>query len=167
MKNIRVETGKHNEGFVRVEISPEMLATAMAKANEMGELNNSIRNGKGNLVGFLGEEVVKALLVDSVAHNTYQHDITWDGITFEVKTKDRTVDPLHHFDVSVAQYNTSQKADFYIFVSVFRRKSDDVYTHAHVLGFISKEEYYQKARAYKKGDVDPNDPRFTFRASCL
>jgi len=41
-----------------VEITQEMVSNAKILADELGVLNNSIRNGTGNLAGFLGEECV-------------------------------------------------------------------------------------------------------------
>jgi len=144
-------------GFIRVEITPEMHETARVKALDLGVLRNSIRKGKGNLVGFLGEEIVLKAFGDAESANTYQHDIRMMGTTFEVKSKDRTVDPRIDFDASVANYNTSQRADYYVFCSIFRNKITDAYTHGHVIGMIPKQEYKTRARFYRKGDIDPSN----------
>jgi hypothetical protein len=152
-------------GFAREEITPDMYKIATSKAAEMGSLNNSIRQGKGNLVGFLGEEIAKKVL-DAQSENTYQHDLIMeDGTVIEVKTKDRTVDPRLDFNVTVANFNTKQKTDFYCFVSV--KRDNDVYTHGHVLGIIEKTDFFKKAKFYKKGELEPDsNPPFYFRADC-
>lgn len=144
------------DGFIEIQITPEMTTRAREKAEEMGELRNSIRKGQGNLAGFLGEEVVLAAWPTAESHNTYQHDITFEGVSFEVKTKDRTVPPRGFYEASVANYNTSQKADFYVFVSLYRAPSGD-YTRGYVIGIIEKEQYKDIAVFLKKGDIDPSN----------
>jgi len=145
------------DGFIEIDITPEMTARAKAKADDLGELRNSIRRGKGNLAGFLGEEVVLAAWGGSISHNTYQHDIEFEGTTFEVKTKDRTVPPSIRYEASVANYNPNQRADFYVFVSLLRRKPDNAYVKGYVLGIISKDDYFRQATFLRVGDIDPSN----------
>jgi hypothetical protein len=152
-------------GFIRVEITDEMMATAKAKAKDLGVLKNSIRGGGGNLAGFLGEEMVLASFPESESANTYQHDVKMMGATFEVKSKDRTVDPRLDYDASVANFNTSQRADFYVFTSVFRNKATGRYTHGHIVGLIPKEQYKSKATFLRVGDIDPSNG-WEVKAAC-
>jgi hypothetical protein len=146
-----------SDGFIEIEITPEMTARAQEKAQEMGELRNSIRRGQGNLAGFLGEEVVLAAWSGSESHNTFQHDITFEDVTFEVKTKDRTVEPRADYEASVANFNTRQQADFYVFVSLFRPKGTQEYQRGYVIGVIEKEAYKQQANFLRVGDTDPSN----------
>jgi hypothetical protein len=145
------------EHFLEIAITPEMLARAKAKADEMGELKNSIRRGTGNLAGFLGEEIVLAAWEGSVSHNTYQHDLTYEEVTFEVKTKDRTVAPRLGYEASVANFNTRQTADFYVFVSLYRIKETGDYARGYIIGIIAKESYKEQAAFLKVGDIDPSN----------
>ena len=149
------------EGFIWVAISDAIYAKAEAKAAEMGTLNNSIRGGKGNLVGFIGEEVanigLRMLGYKIEENNTFQHDMLLDRVSFEVKTKDRTVAPLLHYEASVANYNTQQSADCYVFVSVTRDKKTNRYIEGFVIGLMPKDEYIRRARFLKKGTVDPSN----------
>lgn len=145
------------DGFIEIEITPEMAARAQEKAQEMGELKNSIRRGQGNLAGFLGEEIVLAAWTGAESHNTYQHDITFEGVTFEVKTKDRTVRPRRDYEASVANFNTRQTADFYVFVSLYRVKETGDYTRGYIIGVIEKEAYKTQANFLKVGDTDPSN----------
>ncbi len=39
--------------MIEVEIKPEMLKSACAKAFDMGEINNSITKGEGNIAGII------------------------------------------------------------------------------------------------------------------
>jgi hypothetical protein len=141
---------------IEIEITPEMIARAQTKSQAMGSLNNSIRNGRGNLCGFLGEICVETLL-GAQENNTYQFDLVWNGVELEVKTKDRTVKPCAEFDASVANYNARQTADCYVFVSLLRNKSSGQYTHGYVMGLMPKTEYIQRARFMRKGDIDPSN----------
>jgi hypothetical protein len=154
-----------DNGFIEVEITSEMVSRASEKAKEMGALRNSIRRGEGNLAGFLGEEVVLKAFPGSTSHNTYQHDITMEHLSIEVKTKDRTVEPRIDYEASVANFNTSQKADFYVFVSLYRPKNTQDYQRGFVLGVIEKEAYKDKATYLKVGDIDPSNG-WEVKAAC-
>lgn len=146
------------DGFLEVTITPAMLATAQTKADEMGQLRNSIRGGRGNLAGFLGEEVVLAGFPGSRAHNTYDYDILFDDtVRLEVKTKDRTVPPRIDYEVSVASFNTRQQADFYVFVSLVRDKATNTYTRGYICGLIAKADYKANSTQLRKGDIDPSN----------
>ena len=64
-----------------------MLQTAQQMADEMGKLNNSIRQGEGNVYGFLGE-LVFAKITGGEQDNTYDWDVVMpDGATVDVKSK--------------------------------------------------------------------------------
>lgn len=158
----------------KIDITDDMKSIAAKKAKELGQLKNSIRGGKGNFVAFLGEEIAKKGLKEFNARstNTYNHDliIDWeDGepLTIEVKTKDRTVDPRGEHNATVANFNTKQKADYYLFVSVFRNKETNEYEHGHVVALISKQEFKEIAVFYREGEEEPDSyPKFYFRADC-
>lgn len=130
----------------------------------MGKLNNSITNGVGNLIGFLGEEVALKVLEaqhkDVVACNTFDYDIIADGFHIDVKTKATTVEPLPHYSCSVASYNATQKCDYYAFVRV---KKD--LTEAWWCGIVSKESFYNEAVFMKKGQLD-HDNKYIVKADC-
>lgn len=146
-----------NDGMIEIKITSDMFERAKIKAEEMGELKNSIRKGRGNLAGFLGEEIVLEAFPGSVSNNNYDYDIALDEMKLEIKTKDRTVEPKLSYEASVANYNTRQAADFYVFVSLYRDKASDTYTHGYVVGLIEKDQYKQRAKYLKAGDVDPSN----------
>lgn len=149
--------------MIEVQITQEMLQTSIANSEKLGTLNNSIRSGKGNLAGFLGEECVLKAISKAVKSNTYDYDILIGDKRFEVKTKDRTVVPRIEYECSIPNYNTKQLADYYIFVSLLRKNND--YLKGYVLGYMSKEEYFKKATLLKKGDIDKSN-NFTVKADC-
>jgi hypothetical protein len=146
--------------LIEVEITSKLIESAKAKAKDLGKLRNSITNGKGNLVGFIGEEVALSCLGGELT-NTYDYDlILKDGTKVDVKTKSTTVAPLPHYDCSVAAYNTKQKCDAYAFVRV---KKD--LTKAWYLGILPKNMYFEMAERFDKGDIDPANG-FKIRADC-
>ena len=137
-----------------------MIDKARYKAEEMGKLYNSILKGKGNIAGFIGEQVALECL-GGTWDNTYSHDITLDnGKKIDVKTKQTSVAPLLDFDCSVSNFNTKQECDAYAFVRV---KND--FTVGWYLGSMNKKEYLETAIFMKKGDVDPSN-NYTVRADC-
>ena len=48
--------------MIKIDINNEMIESAKSKARDLGKLNNSITKGKGNLAGFLGEEVATSVV---------------------------------------------------------------------------------------------------------
>ena len=146
-----------------VEITQEMISNAEILAEDLGVLNNSIRNGTGNLAGFLGEECVLKCFKNSRRDNDYNHDILYNSKRIEVKTKDRTVVPNPDFQCSIPAYNTKQNADLYVFVSLLRK--NDAYVKGFLLGYMRKEEYFKKAKLLKKGEIDTSN-NFEVKADC-
>lgn len=146
--------------ILEVAITQEMKKSALQKAQELPSLKNSITSGQGNLVGFLGEEVVKSVLGGTLS-NTYDYDLILNsGKTVDVKTKKTGFEPKPHYECSVAEYNTKQKCDYYAFVRV-----DDQRDRAWFLGVYEKDAYYKDAKLLKKGDVDPSN-NFVVKANC-
>lgn len=146
--------------MIEVQVTDKMLMNARDKATAMGHLHNSIMSGAGNLTGFVGEEVVRAVL-GGVEENTYEYDIVLeDGTRVEVKSKLTSVEPKPHYECSISKFNTKQDCDYYAFVRVHNS-----YSKAWFLGVYKKDEYMRDAVFMKKGDVDPSN-NFKVRADC-
>ena len=148
--------------MIEVLITEEMKKRAWRKARQMGEINNSITKGDGNIAGFLGEEVANSVIGGDVS-NTYDYDIIKDGITCDVKTKRCTSEPKPYYECSVAAYNIKQKCDYYAFVRI--EKTGSRWSRAWFLGCCKKENYFQNARFLKKGQRDGNN-NFKVKADC-
>ena len=78
----------------KVQITRKMISRAEEKSKWHGDINNSIRRGEGNVVGYLGEEMVLSFLSDVVEENSYDYDMirskgTPYEYTIDVKTKER------------------------------------------------------------------------------
>lgn len=140
----------------RVVTTPIMTA-AHEKSMEMGTLRNSVTNGAGNLVGFVGEGLVHEYLQDQGQMcgwtNTYDYDLILEGdITIDVKSKRTGFPPRLDYECSITAYNTKQKCDVY----VFTRVRNDM-TVGWILGFLPKSEYFDKATFMEKGTVDSSN----------
>ena len=129
--------------ILKTHISDRIRSLASKKANDLGKLKNSILKGNGNLTGFIGEYSIIKLFDDlgiACSHaGDYQYDIILgDNTSLEVKTKFSSVVPRSHYECSVADYNTSQKCDFYYFVRISS-------TDAYILGYLKKEDFWKIA----------------------
>lgn len=154
---VRILTAAQGVSMIEIEFDDSLLNRAKEKSKEMGVLNNSIRSGEGNLVGFIGEIIVSEYLgVD--LNNTYDYDLVYMNVKCDVKTKECTSPPKINYDCSIASYNTKQKCDAYIFVRVCGYK-------AWILGWLSKKEYFEKSIFLRKGQKDPSN-NFTVKANC-
>ena len=130
-------------------IPQKMRETAQWMADEMGQLNNSIRQGEGNIYGFLGE-LVFVHLTDAIHNNTYDWDVEMPhGATVDVKTKCVTSPPRNYYDCSVAAIGTNQNCDYYAFVRVHKDC-----TTAWYLGAMAKQTFLSQSRLLNAGVVD-------------
>ena len=115
-------------------------------ADEMGQLNNSIREGDGNIYGFVGE-LVFAEITGANQNNTYDWDVVMpDGHTVDVKSKCVTTPPLPHYECSVAAIGTRQNCDYYAFVRVLKDC-----TMAWYLGAMPKMDFLEQSTFMEAG----------------
>ena len=148
-------------GSIRVPITQEMIAIAIADADRIGVLKRSRRGWKATFIGTLGELASLAYMGGATRTNTYDHDLIWNGVRFEVKTKDRTWYPNEYRDAaSVAAYNTRQVADLYAFVSLMRDEYftgdfTQSFTDAFLMGVYPQKDYKANAVRWYEGDIDP------------
>ena len=149
--------------MIEIKITEDRKKQAWAKSREMGVIRNSIMKGDGNIAGFLGEEVAN-VVIDGTISNTYDYDVvSKSGIKYDVKTKRCTSPPKPYYDCSVANFNTEQKCDRYVFVRIENKNKR--WGKAWVLGWLEHDEYFKKARKLTKGQVDPSNG-FVVRADC-
>ena len=145
--------------MIEVKITDEMLIKAREKTVEMGKLYNSILRGKGNMSGFIGEQLALKVL-GGAWENTYDYDLKVNDIRIDVKTKHTSVKPLPHYECSIAAFNTKQDCDGYAFVRVLND-----FSVGWFLGVLTKQDYFDKATFLKKGEVDPSN-NYTVKADC-
>lgn len=149
--------------MIEFEVTDDIIEAAKAKAIEMGELNNSITNGEGNLAGFIGEEIVNRFIGGKI-QNTYDYDIIHRDEKYDVKTKRCTSKPKPFYECSVAAFNIKQKCDKYVFVRV--QYKNNKFGPAWILGCKNKNEYFAKAKKLTKGQIDPSN-NFIVKADCF
>jgi len=137
----------------------EMILIARGLAEDLGSLKNSITKGAGNIAGYLGELAVARELGIS-RRDTFDYDMLYKDKRLEVKTKRRTVKPLPHYDVSVAQTSGHQMPWGFVFVSLeFRKYNKESKTYhglenVWLVGCKQFDEFWSKAILYEKGDID-------------
>jgi len=134
-----------------IKIKKEEVDLAKKLSLEMGELNNSITKGRGNIIGFLGE-IITANYLDTKISNTYDYDMIFNNLKIDVKSKRVTTPPKDYYECSIAALSAKQKCDMYIFTRI---KND--YSIGWLLGYLDKKEYFKNAKFLKKGEVDPSN----------
>ena len=138
--------------IIECDVSKEMLDRATRRAKDMGNLKGSVEKGKGNIYGFLAEEVVSSYLNVPILDD-YQYDMIYKDVKIDVKAQASEFRPLPHYEVTVYDWNTRQECDIYVFVRVDRYKFDK----AWIVGWEGKEKYFDRATLYRKGDIDPSN----------
>lgn len=130
-----------------IVITQEMRDAADNLSKEMGKIKNSILDGEGNMYGFLGELIVSKYL-NIPTSNSYDYDliIPSTGIKADIKTKISDFFPKPDYDCPISAFNTRQKCDVYIFCRVNKKMEGGL-----ILGYLPKEEYYEKAVKTLKG----------------
>tara|TARA_B100000497_G_C7646616_1_gene388821 strand:+ start:320 stop:850 length:531 start_codon:yes stop_codon:yes gene_type:complete len=161
----------------KLKFNQSMIDEAVKKAKNLGSINNSITSGGGNLAGYLAEiALAEDLQCNNVScdegNEKYNYDLIKNDLKIDVKTKRRTVDPRSSYEVSIAETSKHQKADTYAFISITfkekRGKGSSATYHGvesiWLCGFMPKKEYFEQAKFWKKGDVDPSNG-FTVHAN--
>lgn len=137
--------------MIEFEIKKAWYDCAKEKAEELGHLKRSIRQGSGNLVGFIGEYLAQEVLGGEFI-NTYDYDLLLEnGLKVDVKTKMTSVLPRPNYACSIADYYI-QKCDYYAFVRVMND-----YSKGWFLGFKKHDEFITQGRRVLKGDVNKSN----------
>lgn len=136
--------------MICLSIKPEWIEGAKIKSKELGILNRSFMKGEGNITGFIGEYMVADYLRAEFS-NTHDYDLIRNGIKIDVKTKRCTSPPRPDYECSVSTYY-KQMCNFYIFCRVLTD-----YSQGWILGIIKRDDFFKKAKMYKKGTRDPSN----------
>lgn len=142
--------------MIEVDVSENQITQALQEAEDLGNLRGSITRGKSNAIGMLGEIIVQDYL-ECDRSPTHDYDLIHQGLKYDVKTKGCTCRPFHDWEASIANWNTRQNCDRYIFVRVehIKKQKSNFTGRAWIFGWIDKEEYFDSAVFFKKGQVDP------------
>lgn len=148
-------------------VPDDLVTMAGELGDRLGPLNNSIRNGKGNLAGYMGQLVASEALGWEHVDEFHYDLITPGGLKIDVKTKERTVFANDGFLASVSDHNIGQECWGYLFVNVYKNFMG--LWVAQLMGTIERDEFYRRAFFAREGEPDPTDygPHpFRFRADC-
>lgn len=145
-----------------IEITPTeaQKKEARLKGGVLGSLQGSIQRGAGNAAGMLGEIVVRDLF--GYEHQSTRHYdlVAQNGTRIDVKTKLCTSEPRDYYECSIISHGVKQECDDYIFVRALKDLST-----VWILGRISKDQYFAKAKRLRKGDRDESN-NYTVKADC-
>lgn len=156
--------------LVRVRITDDHRAAAAELCAHRPVYARSHRGAPANVVGALGEVLAIEFLTGGglpLEHDDVTtHDLRFpSGETLEIKTKDRTVAPLPHYECSVPLYNHDhQQPDYYFFISLQRPRDTvtgiNAFHTAYLCGAASRRQV-ARARTRHTGETDPtNGTRF-------
>lgn len=154
--------------MIEYPVTKGILEQASTIANNIPpDIKNSIRSGEGRFVGAIGESIfMRVTGGNKVSTDYYNSDVNWNGVLYEVKTKECTSIPRPHYFASVCNHNPNQNCDRYVFFRVLKRKNEN-YSKAWLMGWMEPEEFFDNATFYRRGDVDPSSTfGWTFRESC-
>ncbi|MHA2119606.1 MAG: hypothetical protein ACW990_00230 [Promethearchaeota archaeon] len=143
------------DDFKKIEITSLMRENAERRAIKMGVLNNSHTMGKGNIAGFLGEEIVLDYYKGASLEDTYDYDINIGVYTFDIKSKHVHTEPEPSMDATVYSGSIIQNSFGYIFTRIFFDGDD--YIYGWILGWISKKRFLREAIEHRKGEIDPSN----------
>jgi hypothetical protein len=128
----------------------------LEKANNWSQFRGnecSIRqDGFNRLVGDTGEVVFSETYPDSlrISDKDHEADFVFNGSRVDVKTKDTTVNPKPHYEVTIPSYQKPFSVDYYFFY-YFNRVTNYIWS----LGWLQKDKFYEVARFMKKGEIEP------------
>jgi hypothetical protein len=140
-----------------IPLTRQIYIAAYKKARKLGALKNSIMKGGGNFTGYIGEYAVKFFLNQPFDFETYDYDMVFDGITYDIKSKKTTVIPKMSYDASVCEKNITQKCDNYLFVRVYWPNTSELPLKIFMMGYYPSKKYIQEAKIWKKGELDPSN----------
>lgn len=143
--------------MILIKLTDDMINRANIAADELGVLPTSFMYGEGNLIGYIGKEMVyKHLNVQPFEIPNYNFDFVYNARRFLVKAKSTNVEPKSYHQCSVAQVQISQDTDYYIFCRVMIPSK-----FGWILGYISRLDFLKHASFHKKGSMEGNNNYIT------
>lgn len=151
--------------MLEINLEP-YLEDAQARAEELGDLDRSMRGLQASQVGALGELIGMDYLrglgfeLEEIYSTRYdvRAKVSGEWKTLEFKTKERTVVPQPHYDCTVPAYNHEyQRPDYFIFISLLSSgKSEKInrFSRGFILGSIALERFEQLATAWDPSKRD-------------
>jgi hypothetical protein len=138
--------------MIKIKISDELISYCkkQIKLYNFGQRGIADGNKEEQFVGCIGESIVRELFSKERLNGEKGfdggYDIVYKGVKIDVKTMGRTTDIrdyyVHNFIALQKDYNV----DIYIFTSYNKIKKE-----LTICGWITKEDFFKKAKFYKKG----------------
>lgn len=151
--------------ILSVPVAGAQVEEARARAKALGALQRSIRRGRGNVIGYLGQIAARDSLGMREADLRSFDLIADDGRRIEVKTAACTARPQYHYACNVALTSFKhQRPDAFLFVRVLSRAHQPI-TEAFLLGWISADRFEQISRRVKLAEQDHRN-RWRASAAC-
>jgi len=113
-----------------------------------GTMSASRFEGRGNVIGFLGE-IITARYTGGEIVDTYDYDIQVKDLKVDVKTKAVSTPPRGHYLCSVMEYQLGNDSDVYVFVRINLTNKT-----AWLLGSIAKSRLLAEGLVQRRGDLD-------------
>jgi hypothetical protein len=147
--------------MISIPITNEMYSRALKISEAQGALKGSIRGGRGNIYGYLGEEIFHKLYPDAKRINGYDHDFELRrfsnlaepvDVKVDVKTKMTGYVPKPEYEASVTKMPKQQDTHIYYFCRVHKdtRKG-------WAIGWEYSDCFFKRAYLKEKGDKDPSN----------
>lgn len=129
-------------------------------SNEAYNGTTLLKGGTGQYVGYIGEAVFGKWLKDNgipfnyIGDHSRDADFSVQALTFDVKTKNRTVLPKSDYAAQVPMSQKGQETTFYVFTSVLMVR--DRAACCDLMGFISKGQFWANCEEVVPGTVNGN-----------
>lgn len=138
-----------------------IVALARRRAAQTGDINKSFTDGKGKVVGFVGELMLSAFFrANDIACkivDKYKYDIIAgpDNVKIEVKSMSVSSVPRGTYGNPVSAHNGFQDG-YYAFIRVLWKNKKDFEQggDAYLTGFYPSKQFKQDSTFYREGEKD-------------
>ena len=140
--------------IIERDITKDMIEEAKKEAKEQGVLRNSFTRGDRTVSSILAE-IMFCKYSGAKRESTYDYDCILDGKKIDVKSKECSSIPMPMYEVGVPVSQEKQQCDTYAFCRIYKSLEK-----GWILGFMTKNEYYEKAYPCEAGQVDDNGMKY-------
>lgn len=119
-----------------------------------------LKGGTGQYVGYIGEATFgqwlneHGLPFDYIAQDSFHADFAVLGLSFDVKSKNRSVLPKRDYAAHVAASQRNQQCGYYVFASILMVR--DRAACCDLMGFISKDQFWSTCEQPAVGETYGN-----------
>jgi len=138
--------------MIKIKISDELISYCKKQVElyNFGQRGIADGNKEEQFVGCIGESILREIFgkppLDGSNGFDGGCDILYEKIKIDVKTMGRTTDVKDYYVHNFIALQKKYDVDVYIFTSFNKRKRE-----LTVCGWITKEDFFKKAKIFKKG----------------